>query len=63
MDMLSKNLGKLAQKGILRPELRIGVVSFVKSYIAHINLHSAGNPSGTHFEGGRYGREKSASLF
>lgn len=56
MDMLSKNLGKLAQKGILRPELRIGVVSFVKSYIAHINLHSAGNPSGTHFEGGRYGK-------
>lgn len=55
MSELSEKLEKLAQKGILRPELRVGVVSFVKSYIAHINLHNAGNPSGTHFEGGRYG--------
>jgi DNA helicase HerA-like ATPase len=47
---------KLAEKGILRPELRVGVVSFVKSYIAHINLRDAGTPSGTYFEGGRYGR-------
>jgi len=53
---LNESLRRLAQKGILRPELRVGVVSFVKSYIAHINLRNAGNPSGTHFEGGRYGK-------
>jgi hypothetical protein len=34
----------------------VGVVSFVKSYIAHINLRDAGNPSGTYFEGKRYGK-------
>jgi len=56
MSDLDESLKKLAEKGILRPELRVGVVSFVKSYIAHINLRDAGNPSGTHFEGGRYGK-------
>jgi len=56
MSDLDERLRRLAQKGILRPELRVGVVSFVKSYVAHINLRDAGNPSGTHFEGGRYGK-------
>ncbi|MCK9440737.1 MAG: ATP-binding protein, partial [Methanothrix sp.] len=56
MSDLNENLRKLARKGILRPELRVGVVSFVKSYVVHINLRDAGNPSGTHFEGGRYGK-------
>ena len=56
MSDLDENLRNLARKGILRSELRVGVVSFVKSYVAHINLRDAGNPSGTHFEGGRYGK-------
>lgn len=56
MSDLSESLRRLAQKGILRPELRVGEVSFVKSYVAHINLRNAGSPSGTHFEGGRYGK-------
>lgn len=56
MSDLEENLRKLTRKGILRPELRVGVVSFVKSYVAHVNLRDAGNPSGTHFEGGRYGK-------
>ena len=29
MSDLDENLRRLAQKGILRPELRVGVVSFV----------------------------------
>ncbi|UEC41848.1 MAG: DNA helicase [Methanothrix sp.] len=56
MGDLDESRKKLAEKGILRPELRVGVVSFVKSYIAHINLRDAGTPSGTYFEGGRYGK-------
>jgi hypothetical protein len=56
MSVLDEEIKKLARTGILRPELRMGVVSSVKSYIAHVNLRDAGNPSGTHFEGGRYGK-------
>jgi hypothetical protein len=56
MSDSDERLRRLAQKGILRPELRVGVMSFVKSYVAYINLRDAGNPSGTHFEGGRYGK-------
>lgn len=56
MSDIDERLRKLAQKGILRPELCVGVMSFVKSYTAHINLLDAGNPTGTHFEGGRYGK-------
>jgi len=51
-----KEINNLARTGILRPELRMGVISSVKAYIAYVNLRDAGNPSGTHFEGGRYGK-------
>jgi len=55
MRDLNENLKRLTRNGILRPELRVGVVCFVKSNIAHVNLRDAGNPSGTYFEGKRYG--------
>lgn len=62
MNDLAESLKKLSRKGILRPELRLGVISFVKAYVAHINLRNAGNASGTHFEGGRYGKGEVGEL-
>ena len=53
---IAKEIDNLARTGILRPELRMGVISSVKAYIAYVNLRDAGNPSGTHFEGARYGK-------
>tara|TARA_B110001469_G_scaffold125613_1_gene141399 strand:- start:4492 stop:6216 length:1725 start_codon:yes stop_codon:yes gene_type:complete len=41
---------------ILLPELRLGIVSAVSAHIAKINLNTAGAPSGTYFNSGRYGR-------
>lgn len=43
-------------RGILLPELRMGVVAAVNAKIARVNLKDAGAPSGTYFEAGRYGR-------
>lgn len=47
---------RISVNGVLRAELRLGVVSSVTANLARINLFDAGNPSGTHFEGRRYGR-------
>lgn len=44
-----------SDKGLLLSTLRMGVVSSVTANIARINLKSAGAPSGTYFETGRYG--------
>lgn len=43
-------------KGVLRPELFMGVISSVSAYSVKVNLSYAGSPSGSHFSGGRYGR-------
>jgi hypothetical protein len=43
-------------KGLLRPELYLGVASSVTARTVGVNLSEAGQPSGAHFSGGRYGR-------
>jgi hypothetical protein len=43
-------------KGLLRPELFIGVLSSVSAQAVRFNLKNAGSPSGAHFLGGRYGK-------
>jgi len=53
---VTKEIDDLSRTGILRPELRMGVISSVKAHIAYVNLRCAGDPSGTYFEGKRYGK-------
>src|SRR5712675_474805 len=43
-------------RGLLRPELFIGVLSSVSAQAVRFNLSDAGSPSGAHFLGGRYGK-------
>lgn len=43
-------------RGLLRPELFIGVLSSVSAQAVRFNLNEAGSPSGAHFLGGRYGK-------
>ncbi len=43
-------------RGLLRPELFLGVASSVTARAVGVNLSEAGRPSGSHFLGGRYGR-------
>ncbi|HJW54320.1 MAG TPA: ATP-binding protein [Burkholderiaceae bacterium] len=43
-------------RGLLRPELFIGVLSSVAAQAVRFNLNEAGSPSGAHFLGGRYGK-------
>lgn len=43
-------------RGLLRPELFLGVASSVTARTIGVNLSEAGRPSGSHFAGGRYGR-------
>lgn len=43
-------------RGLLRPELFIGVLSSVAAQAVRFNLSDAGSPSGAHFLGGRYGK-------
>src|ERR1035437_410369 len=43
-------------RGLLRPELFVGVLSSVSAQAVHFNLDDAGSPSGSHFLGGRYGK-------
>lgn len=47
---------RLTSKGVLRPNLFVGVVSSVTARGITVNLSAAGRPSGAHYEGGRYGR-------
>jgi uncharacterized protein len=42
-------------KGLLRRELFVGIVSSVSATQARLNLSAAEQPSGSHFESGRYG--------
>lgn len=43
-------------RGLLRPELFLGVAASVTARTVGVNLSEAGRPSGSHFSGGRYGR-------
>lgn len=49
-------IGEAFPRGLLRPELFLGVVSSITARMVGVNLTEAGNPSGSHYAGGRYGR-------
>lgn len=51
-----KGVDKDFPKGLLRPELFMGIVSSINAQTVRVNLSEAGNPSGSHFAGGRYGK-------
>lgn len=50
------NIEEAFPRGLLRPELFIGVLSSVAAQAVRFNLNNAGSPSGAHFLGGRYGK-------
>lgn len=50
------NIDEAFPRGLLRPELFIGVLSSVSAQAVRFNLNDAGSPSGAHFLGGRYGK-------
>lgn len=52
----SSNIEDAFPRGLLRPELFIGVLSSVAAQAVRFNLNAAGSPSGAHFLGGRYGK-------
>lgn len=54
--MSKLNIDEAFPKGLLRPELFLGVASSVTARTVGVNLSEAGQPSGSHFAGGRYGR-------
>lgn len=54
--MSTLNIDQVFPKGLLRPELFLGVASSVTARTVGVNLSEAGQPSGSHFAGGRYGR-------
>ena len=54
--MSKLNIDEVFPKGLLRPELFVGVTSSVTARTVGVNLSEAGQPSGSHFAGGRYGR-------
>lgn len=44
------------KEGLLHRDLLIGLVSSITAQAVRFNVNAAASPSGTHFEGGRYGR-------
>ncbi len=54
--MSTLNIDSVFPKGLLRPELFLGVASSITARTVGVNLSEAGRPSGSHFAGGRYGR-------
>lgn len=52
----SSNIEEAFPRGLLRPELFIGVLSSISAQAVRFNLNDAGSPSGAHFLGGRYGK-------
>lgn len=54
--MSKLNIDETFPKGLLRPELFLGVASSVTARTVGVNLSEAGQASGSHFAGGRYGR-------
>lgn len=55
-------IASLFPKGLLRQELFLGVVNSVSATQARLNLNVADQPSGSHFEAGRYGRGEVGEL-
>ena len=53
---MSRSIDELFPKGLLRPELFVGVASSITARAVGVNLSEAGKPTGSHFSGGRYGR-------
>ncbi len=49
-------------RGLLRPELFLGVTASVTARTIGVNLCEAGRPSGSHFAGSRYGRGEVGEL-
>jgi hypothetical protein len=56
MSASMKSITDSFPRGLLRPELFIGVLCSVSAQAVRFNLHDAGSPSGSHFQGGRYGK-------
>jgi len=56
MNAISEAIKKLETQGLLKTELRLGVVSSVTAHLLRVNLGYAGNPSAAYFSGGRYGK-------
>lgn len=56
MSDTTSNVDKEFPKGLLRPELFMGIISSINAQTIRVNLTDAGNPSGSHFFGGRYGK-------
>lgn len=52
----SSKIEEAFPRGLLRPELFVGVLSSVSAQAVRFNLNDAGSPSGAHFLGGRYGK-------
>ena len=52
----SSTIEEAFPRGLLRPELFVGVLSSVAAQAVRFNLNDAGSPSGAHFLGGRYGK-------
>ncbi len=50
------NIESIFPKGILRPELFMGVVNTVTANTVQVNFTEAGAPSGSYYSGGRYGK-------
>lgn len=60
--MTTLDLNTLFPKGLLHPELLLGVTSSVTARTVGVNLSEAGQPSGSHFAGSRYGRGEVGEL-
>lgn len=54
--MNAETIAATFPRGLLRPELFLGVASSISARSVGVNLSEAGNTSGSHFAGGRYGR-------
>ena len=50
------NIENIFPKGVLRPELFMGVVNTVTANTVQVNFTEAGAPSGSYYLGGRYGK-------
>lgn len=54
--MSTFNIEQEFPRGLLRPELFVGVASSISARSIGVNLSAAGHPSASHYTGGRYGR-------
>jgi len=50
------DIKQIEENGILRSELYLGSLSSVSANEVRVNLHAAGSPTGSFFEGSRYGK-------